>query len=67
MLMGRCPRSHLDLLHPDIGKNVEEHQQKQISSTSNRVTRIFKGGDKVFAIAFQSNKLKWLPGEIVKV
>ena len=67
MLMGRRPRSHIDLLHPDIGKKVEERQQKQISSTSNRVTRIFKVRDKVFARDFRSNKLKWLPGEIVKV
>ena len=65
--MGRRLRSHLDLLHPDIGKKVEERQQKQISSTSNRVTRIFKVGDKVFARVFRSNKLKWLPGEIVNV
>ena len=67
MLMGHRPRSHIDLLHPDIGKKVEERQQKQISSTSNRVTRNFKVGDKVFARDFQSNKLKWLPGEINKV
>ena len=64
MLMGRRPRSHLDLLHPDIGKKIEERQQKQIY---NRVTRVFKVGDKVFARDFRSNKLKWLHGEIVKV
>ena len=65
--MGHRPRSHLDLLYPDIGKKVEKRQQKQISSTSNRVTRIFMGRDKVFTSDFRSNKLKWLPGEIVKV
>lgn len=29
MLLGRKPKSHLDLLHPDVVEKVRAHQRKQ--------------------------------------
>ena len=61
MLMGRRPRSLLDLLHPDSAERMESRQ-----SFPGQGTRSFEVGDNVFALDFRSKKVKWMPGEVVK-
>lgn len=62
MLMGRRPRSLLDLLHPDSGERLESRRPPPV-----RLARSFEVNDKVFARDFRSRKVKWMPGEIVRV
>ncbi|XP_048247554.1 uncharacterized protein K02A2.6-like [Haliotis rufescens] len=66
LLFGRRPRSHLDLLHPDIGVKVQHKQEKQ-AHYHNRHTksREFAVGDLVYVRNFLG-KPKWLPGEIIQ-
>ena len=47
LLIGRKPRTHLDLLHPDLSKRVEEKQSSQKQGYDSRRTRErdFKLGD----------------------
>ena len=68
LLMGRRPRSPLDMLFPDVGKTVEKAQEKQKKYHDNsKKLRIFSVGDKVLAKNFRSSRPKWLVGEVVKV
>ena len=66
MLLGRRPRSHLDLMHPDIGQRVLQRQQKQAEShNAHAKDRALRVGDTVFVMNF-SGKTKWLHGVIVE-
>ena len=68
LLICRKPRTHLDLLHPDLSKRVEEKQSSQKQCHDSRRTREgeFKLGDSVYARNFQTGD-RWLQGKISKV
>ena len=66
MLLGRRPRSHLDLMHPDIGQRVHQRQQKQVESHNvHAKDRTLRVGDTVYVMNF-TGKTKWLHGVIVE-
>ena len=68
LLMGRRPRSALDLTHPDTAQRVTDHQQKQSSEkTTSRSLRSFQVTDPVFVRDFRSSGVLWMPGEVVRV
>ena len=58
LLIGRKPRTHLDLLHPDLSKRVEDKQssQKQYHDSTRTGERRFNEGDTVYARNFQSGE-----------
>ena len=64
MLMGRKPRSRLDLLHVDIRRRVQNEQikQKEIHD-QHAVDRRLKPGDTVYAREF-GKQHRWGPGVI---
>ena len=64
MLMGRKPRSRLDLLHPDIRNRVQNEQmrQKEIHD-QHGVDRRLQPGNTVYAREFGKQE-KWCPGVI---
>ena len=64
MLMGRKPRSRLDLLHPDIRSRVKNEQieQKEIHD-QHAVDRRLQLGDTVYARQFCKQQ-RWGPGVI---
>ena len=66
MLLGRRPKSRLDLLTPLVAERIESRQQrqKQQHDASSR-DRCFMEGDTVFVKNFQAGD-KWLPGTISK-
>ena len=64
LLFHRRPRSHLDLLHPDLNSYIQIKQSKQKEQyDSNKKLRQFKSGEKVFVRNFLQGP-KWLPGII---
>ena len=67
LLLGRQPRSLLDLLQPDITTHAQHKQKDQKFSHDKRAKqREFQLGDLVYARKFPSGK-DWIPGVIVKV
>ena len=65
--LGRKPRTHLDLLHPDLATRVERKQETQRSNHDNqRQERSFKVSDAVLVRNFHAGN-KWLPGIVVYV
>ena len=68
LLLGRRPRSRLDILHPDLAVRVETRQaaQKQDHDTRGISERKFVEGDLVYVRDFRFPK-KWIPGVIVTV
>ena len=63
LLMGRRPRSHLDIMHPSIETRVLSSQACQKSGHDNTAKeRLFKV-DQVYVCNFASGE-KWLPGVI---
>ena len=69
LLMGRCLRSRLDSLFPDISQRVEVQQQRQKQShDSTKPLCTFAVGDLVYAQNFSpSVSSKWIPGTVVQV
>ena len=67
MLMGRCLRTHMDLMRPDVSNRVCTKQgcQKALHDCQSR-ERQFEVGDLVFAHNFGSGQ-KWLAGTVVTV
>lgn len=64
MLMGRKPRSRLDLLYPDVRDRVQNEQRKQKELHDQHVTdRQLQPGDLVYAKEFGKQQ-KWSPGII---
>ena len=67
MLLGRRPRTRLDLLKPNTAERVEQRQQEQKERHDSRSkSRIFRRGDLVF---FKNSGVgsAWLPGKIVEI
>ena len=64
LLLGRRPRSRLDLLKPNTAERVERQQAKQVKQHDNRAReRSFEPGDLVYVRNYQSGN-RWLPGVI---
>ena len=60
-------RTHLDLLHPDLAKRVEEKQNSQkVNHDKTQRERLYQEGDPVYAKNFRPGD-KWLPGKISQV
>ena len=66
LLLGRRPRSRLDLVRPNTAKRVENKQlqQKTAHDVSAR-QRKFEVGDLVYILNFRAGE-KWIPGEIIQ-
>jgi hypothetical protein len=68
LLMGRCLRSRLDRLFPDVAGRVESRQTRQVQQHNNSHSlRTFKVTDTVYVRDFTSSSTKWLPGTVVKI
>ena len=64
ILLGRQPRSRLDLLKPHTAEKVEKNQLNQKKHHDSRsVDRSLEAGDPVFVRNHQG-RIKWLPGVI---
>ena len=67
LLLGRRPRSRLDLARPNLLERVESKQQQQKAGhDSHARIRTFQVGDTVYARNFRPGE-KWLHGSIVTV
>ena len=67
MLLGRRPRTRLDLLKPNTAERVERRQQEQKIRHDKRArSRSFSVGDRVFVRNFSAGD-RWLPGRIVSL
>ena len=68
MLMGRRPKSKLDLLRPDMKARVERKQVKQKELHDQHAReRQLKPDDRVYMRIFSNiSKQQWLPGIILK-
>ena len=66
LLLGRKPRSRLDLFRPNTAKRVENKQlqQKTAHDVSAR-QRKFEVGDLVYVLNFRAGE-KWIPGKIIQ-
>ena len=65
LLLGRLPRSHLDLLKPSLASKVHTKQANQKTGhDSNAKQRCIAVGDAVFVCDFPSGK-KWLSGKVI--
>ena len=65
LLLGRRPRTRLDLLKPNTAERVEKRQQEQKSDHDKRArSRTFSIGDHDWVKNFGAGD-RWLPGEIV--
>ena len=67
LLISRKPCTHVDLLHPDLSKRVEDKQtvQKEVHDRNCHESSL-KESDPMYARNFQSGD-KWLVGRISKV
>ena len=67
LLLGRRPRSRLDLLRPNTAERVEEKQQQQKAQHDRKaLPRTFRVGDTVFMKNFGAGR-RWLPGQVVEM
>ena len=66
LLLGRCPRSCLDLLKPNTAERVEHKQsmQRQKHDLHSR-ERNFEAGDPVLVRNYHHGD-KWIPGEVLR-
>lgn len=64
LLLGRQPRSRLDLLHPDTAARVQERQARQkYGHDKHTRARAFQVGDRVYVRNFTGTPT-WIPGTI---
>ncbi len=67
LLLGKRPRSRLDLLNPHTTEHVEHHQQKQKQQHDARSRdRTLEIGEKVFVRNYHHGN-RWLPGVIERM
>ena len=65
LLLGRCPRTRLDLLKPNLADKVENKQlQQKVDHDRAARLRNFKEDETVYVRNFGPGQ-KWLPGTIV--
>ena len=66
LLLGRCPRTRLDLLRPNTADRVEERQRQQKKQHDSKAkARTFKEGEAVLVKNFGQGS-RWLPGKIIE-
>ena len=66
LLLGRRPRTRLDLLKPNTAERVERKQQQQKARHDQKArSRAFRIGDSIFVRNFGVGN-RWLPGEVVE-
>ena len=66
LLLGRRPRTKLDLLKPNTAERVEKRQWEQkLTHDTHARYRSFKNGDLVFVRNFREGE-RWIPGKIVQ-
>ena len=66
-MLGRRPRSHLDLMKPNTADRVERQQAKQVQRhNAHARERNFEPGDRVYVRNYQSGR-SWLPGEVQEI
>ncbi|CAC5394588.1 unnamed protein product [Mytilus coruscus] len=66
MLMGRRPRSLLDLTYPNINSRVQQKQQRQKQSHDKTAqVRNFNVGDSVYILS-HNREAKWITGTLIK-
>ena len=59
------PRSHLDLILPNLKGNIQQQQQKQkYQHDAHSQIRTFKPNDDVLVRNFRTAEPQWLPGVI---
>ena len=64
LLLGRKPRTHLDLMHPDLSNRVIDKQMAQKTAYDGKKReRSYHIGDHVYVKIFQAGD-KWIPGDI---
>ena len=68
-LLGRAPRSRLDLLYPDVSAHVQKRQMKQIvQHDMHAKRRAFQVGEEVYVRQFPHNqKEAWLAAVVCEV
>ena len=62
MLLGRRPRSKLDLVHPDVAGKVAKKQDPMKAQGPAKPVRAFQVGDRVYGRDYRDKANKWLPG-----
>ena len=65
MLLGRHPRSHLDLAKPDLHQQIESQQSMQAAKAGGRKEKTLGISTAVFVKNF-CNGQRWLPGTITQ-
>ncbi|CAC5412453.1 unnamed protein product [Mytilus coruscus] len=66
MLMGRRPRSLLDVTYPNINSRVQQKQQRQKQSHDKTAqVRNFNVGDSVYILS-HNREAKWITGTLIK-
>ena len=64
LMLGRRPRSHLDLVKPNTAERVERQQAKQVQRhNAHARERNFEPGERVYVRNYQPGR-SWLPGEV---
>jgi len=63
LLFGRNLQTKLDLIKPNIRRNVEKQQSKMVDSRHTKTTQ-FHQGQRVIVRDYRSNQLKWTSGTI---
>ena len=68
LMLGRQPRSRLDLLKPNMTQIVERRQLNQkLTHDKSSVSRDFQEGEEVYARNFSTHGSRWLSGHITKL
>ena len=68
LLLGRRPRTRLDLIKPNTADRVERKQLEQKARYDRSAKyRVFKVGDCVFVKNYGRDRQQWLQGTITKV
>ena len=66
LLLGRRPRSHLDLARPNLQDQILGKQLIQQTNRGGKARRKFEDGASVFAKNFSTGSTPWLPGVIAR-
>ncbi len=67
LLLDRRPRSHLDIIRPDLCSRVSEKQQQQKQAHDSRARACnLAVGDMVYARGYGRGQLHWIPAQIVQ-
>ena len=68
LIFGRRLRTVLDVMHPDISRNVRDSQARQKDDHDSTATtqRLFKVGDLVYT-RNDGSGIRWIPGKITRL